>query len=70
MIFTLLQKGLFMKSKKIQTSEKRRIADKPNRTKANEAYGDKAPICINTGCALRKKARCFGFEGCPGFKAK
>lgn len=34
------------------------------------AYGDKTPICINAGCVMRKQAACFGFEGCPGFKAK
>jgi len=38
--------------------------------KSSAAYGDKATICANAGCALRKKAKCFGFEGCPGFKAK
>ncbi len=38
--------------------------------KASDAYGDKIPICVNIGCALRKKAKCFGFEGCPGFKAR
>jgi hypothetical protein len=40
------------------------------RAKSSEAYGDKAPICANTGCVLRKKAKCFGFEGCPGFQTK
>ncbi len=34
------------------------------------AYGDRTPICINTDCVMRKQAACFGFEGCPGFKAK
>jgi hypothetical protein len=34
------------------------------------AYGDKTPICINAGCVMRKQATCFGFEGCPGFRAK
>jgi len=39
--------------------------------KSSHAYGDKASICINTDCALRKKAGgCFGFEGCPGFKSR
>ncbi len=32
------------------------------------AYGETAPICMNAGCVLRKKAKCFGFEGCPGFQ--
>jgi len=32
-----------------------------------KAYGDKVTICVNTGCIMRKKAKCFGFEGCPGF---
>jgi hypothetical protein len=32
------------------------------------AYGETKPICMNAGCVLRKKAKCFGFEGCPGFK--
>jgi hypothetical protein len=55
-------------------SEKSMIKSKTNkpqsRVKASDAYGDKVPICANTGCALRKKAKCFGFEGCPGFQAK
>ncbi|MGC2063792.1 MAG: hypothetical protein WA610_12510 [Thermodesulfovibrionales bacterium] len=34
------------------------------------AYGDKTPICINVNCVMRRQATCFGFEGCPGFKAK
>lgn len=34
------------------------------------AYGDKTPICINAVCVMRRQATCFGFEGCPGFKAK
>jgi len=38
---------------------------------ARDAYGGKTPICMNRGCVLRKKAGgCFGFEGCPGFKAR
>lgn len=37
---------------------------------SSAAYGDKTPICINAGCVMRKQATCFGFEGCPGFKAK
>ncbi len=35
-----------------------------------KAYGSDVPICLNGGCVLRKKAGCFGFEGCPGFKGK
>jgi hypothetical protein len=35
-----------------------------------KAYGDQTTICMNGGCALRKKAKCFGFEGCPGFKGR
>ncbi len=34
------------------------------------AYGDEVTICANSGCVLRKKAKCFGFEGCPGFKGR
>jgi hypothetical protein len=34
------------------------------------AYGDRVPICMNTGCVMRKQAGCFGFEGCPGFKSR
>jgi hypothetical protein len=34
------------------------------------AYGCEVPICMNAGCVMRKKAVCFGFEGCPGFKGK
>ena len=41
-----------------------------DRSRQENAYGDNAPICINTGCLMRKKAQCFGFEGCPGFKGR
>jgi hypothetical protein len=34
------------------------------------AYGDQTTICTNAGCVLRKKAKCFGFEGCPGYKGR
>jgi hypothetical protein len=27
-------------------------------------------ICFNRDCKLRKKKRCKGFEGCPGFKGR
>jgi hypothetical protein len=43
--------------------------DKKQR-KAYAVYGDKVPICINAKCIMRKQAACFGFEGCPGFRAK
>ena len=61
-----------MKTKKTLTGNKRE-KDQPTKnqqSKSSDAYGDKVPICANTGCALRKKAKCFGFEGCPGFQAK
>ena len=41
-----------------------------DRRLSHAAYGDRVPICSNTGCVMRKQAACFGFEGCPGFKAK
>jgi len=62
-----------MKTKKTLTENKRRKAQptkKLQQAKASDAYGDKVPICANIGCMLRKKAKCFGFEGCPGFQAK
>ena len=51
-----------MKTKKPPAKEK------PGKT--HRAYGDSATICINKDCVLRKKARCYGFEGCPGFKSR
>ncbi|RPI33366.1 MAG: hypothetical protein EHM54_10850 [Nitrospiraceae bacterium] len=61
-----------MKTKKTLTENKRGKARpiKRHQAKSSDAYGDKAPICANIGCAMRKKAKCFGFEGCPGFQAK
>ncbi|MDH4230795.1 MAG: hypothetical protein OEW04_02070 [Nitrospirota bacterium] len=62
-----------MKSKKTPLKKKTEQVlsnVRQTRAKASGAYGDKVPICANTGCALRKKAKCFGFEGCPGFQAK
>ena len=62
-----------MKTKKTPTENKREKAQPIKKTpqaKASDAYGDKVPICANAGCKLRKKAKCFGFEGCPGFQAK
>ncbi len=35
-----------------------------------KAYGVDVSICLNAGCVMRKKAKCLGFEGCPGFKGK
>jgi hypothetical protein len=35
-----------------------------------KAYGGDVTICMNARCVMRKKAGCFGFEGCPGFKGK
>jgi hypothetical protein len=62
-----------MKTKE-QPSKNRKEKSAPNKeqkmVKSHNAYGDKVPICANTGCALRKKAKCFGFEGCPGFQSK
>jgi len=31
---------------------------------------DKPSICSNSECVMRKRARCSGFEACPGFKSK
>jgi len=66
-------KGFIMKTKKTQL-EKDTAKSKTNKpqsqVKSSDAYGDKTPICANIGCALRKKAKCFGFEGCPGFQSK
>jgi hypothetical protein len=70
---TSKMRNYLMKAKKKQTGriqERNITPEKQDRKKATEAYGDKAPICINVGCVLRKKATCFGFEGCPGFKAR
>lgn len=61
---------------KTQTTTKRgkaRVqepADRGQTRGSYAAYGDKTPICVNAGCVMRKQATCFGFEGCPGFKAK
>jgi hypothetical protein len=59
-----------MKAKKINSGRgaKKKSWD-DSRIRAN-AYGGKVTICINAECILRKKAKCFGFEGCPGFKGK
>lgn len=66
-------KGFTMKTKKtrLKKSSKESGAKNPQpRVKSYDAYGDKVTICANAGCALRKKAKCYGFEGCPGFKTK
>jgi hypothetical protein len=62
-----------MKTKK--TSHEKKLGNtgidkERKRTKSSDAYGDKMTICANTGCTLRKKAKCSGFEGCPGFQAR
>jgi hypothetical protein len=57
-----------MKTKK-PSSVKRNTGGPPVRRREN-VYGDKTTICMNGGCLLRKKAKCYGFEGCPGFKGK
>ncbi|MDA8240115.1 MAG: hypothetical protein M0Z67_07065 [Nitrospiraceae bacterium] len=57
-----------MKAKKSLSGEKK-TGGPPVRRQEN-AYGGETTICMNGGCLLRKKAKCFGFEGCPGFKGK
>ena len=62
-----------MKTKKTpsgKSTEKSNIHKEQPRSKSSNAYGDKIPICANTSCALRKKAKCSGFEGCPGFQTR
>lgn len=62
-----------MKTKKTpskKNTEKSNTNIEQPRSKSSDAYGDKIPICANTGCELRKKAKCSGFEGCPGFQTK
>jgi len=55
-----------MKTKKIPA----KAANNKEVRRQERAYGEEATICLNAGCVLRKKARCFGFEGCPGFKGR
>jgi hypothetical protein len=43
---------------------------KSNEKRQGAAYGDTVTICSNAECIMRKKAKCSGFEGCPGFKGK
>ncbi len=57
-----------MKTKRTPLSQGKKDAGKARRHE--QAYGDDKTICMNGGCVLRKKAKCFGFEGCPGFKGK
>jgi hypothetical protein len=59
-----------MKQKKTSEgiAKQGRKAARNNVRRQERAYGDNATICTNADCILRKKARCFGFEGCPGFK--
>lgn len=56
------------KKKKIYVDSKQ--PEKPQYKSRKSAYGDEASICTNAGCVLRKKAKCFGFEGCPGFQGR
>lgn len=57
-----------MKARKTRANAK--CPEKPEYKNRESAYGDVVTICANAGCVLRKKAKCFGFEGCPGFKAR
>ncbi len=57
-----------VKTKKLPEENKR--PGKPLFKPRKSAYGDEVPICANSGCVLRKKAKCSGFEGCPGFKGR
>jgi hypothetical protein len=60
-----------MKSKKSSAANLvKNSAGRPPARRQESAYGDETTICMNGGCVLRKKAKCFGFEGCPGFKGK
>ncbi|MDA8432508.1 MAG: hypothetical protein M0Z60_06040 [Nitrospiraceae bacterium] len=57
-----------MKPKKTPSSPKEPAGSSVRRHE--QAYGNGKTICMNGGCVLRKKAKCFGFEGCPGFKGR
>ena len=53
-------------------SSRRRDKKTPVVTVGHRAavYGDRTAICGNAECKMRKNARCYGYEGCPGFKGK
>jgi hypothetical protein len=53
-----------------KAEREKRGAAKTRVRRQEKAYGGDVPICMNAGCVMRKKAGCFGFEGCPGFKGK
>jgi hypothetical protein len=53
-----------------KAERKKTDAAKTRVRRQQKAYGDDVPICVNAQCVMRKKAGCFGFEGCPGFKGK
>jgi hypothetical protein len=62
-----------LKTKKQPSKKEKEMSatdKKQKKSVSHNAYGDKVPICANTGCALRKKAKCYGFEGCPGFQSR
>jgi hypothetical protein len=56
--------------KKGRAKKYNKTMGKRNIRVSHSAYGDKITICINFECVLRKKTKCFGFEGCPGFKSR
>jgi hypothetical protein len=53
-----------------KAKQKKAGAKKTAARQQERAYGCEVPICMNAGCVMRKKAGCFGFEGCPGFRGK
>jgi hypothetical protein len=59
-----------MKKKKPSSQSRVNSPRKAGGKRQENAYGDTVSICLNAECIMRKRAKCVGFEGCPGFKGK
>jgi hypothetical protein len=64
----MIKAGLTSMAKSKRTSHKKR--EEVAVPSGRKGYGESVCICLNAGCLMRKKAKCLGFEGCPGFKGR
>ena len=64
--FEMREKSGIRKKSQVSPKKPRRAGGR----RQEIAYGDASPICLNAECVMRRRAKCLGFEGCPGFKGR
>jgi len=59
-----------MRDRKVSPQHRQKKEGDAPAGRRTAVYGDTASICTNAKCVMRKNAKCFGYEGCPGFKGR